>query len=155
MSGINRINAIRKITLACSQQKALPFIWDIKNIEFCEVKADKVQVKKESDRSGTYIVEGHFARYIPWTRKFSYQLHPKGFHSTEAMKPVSVFDIQGGFIVEVRGEEECEIIHYEQYRLPLHFLPLKPLIYLYLKWSQGKELKDLKDLILKNTRAAA
>ncbi len=136
-----------------SKAQILPFIWDIKNIEYCEVKADRVSVTKDTDRSGTYLVEGRFARYIPWHRIFSYELHDRGFHSKEAQQPPSRLNIQGGFFVEQTGEDEAEIIHYEQYTLPTLLMPLKPLIVLYLKWSQKKEMADLKKLILDKTAA--
>ena len=143
------------IDLDCSKAQALPFIWDIKNIEYCEVKADKVEVTKETAYTGTYTVVGHFAGKkgffagIPWKRKFSYQLHEKGFHSKEAQQPPSSFDIQGGFEVEELSDHSCQIMHYEQYKLPLKFLILKPFIVLYLKWSQRQEMQDLKAMICK------
>ncbi len=140
----------RTIELDYAQQIVLPYIWHLKNIEYCEVKADQVQVSKDSEQSGTYTVHGHFARLLPWSRTFAYQLHPTGFHSTEAANPVSSFDIQGGFTVEPLSENRCLVNHYEQYKLPLRFWLLKPLIVYYLKRSQVKEMQDLAALIRRN-----
>ena len=147
------------LELNCNQAVALPFIWDIKNIEYCEVKADQVEVTKETERSGTYMVKGHFGGKkglfagVPWQRKFAYQLHATGFHSVEAQQPPSAFNIQGGFTVEAVNEQQCRVRHYEQYRLPLKFLLLKPLLVLYLQWSQRQELRDLESLIMRNIPA--
>ncbi len=152
---LKELSAVRVMEIECSQEEALPFIWDIRNIEYCEVKADKVQVTKDTPRTGTYTVHGHFARFIPWSRTFSYQLHATGFHSKEAQVPPSILDIQGGFFVEATSERSCKIVHYEQYKLPLRFLVLRPFILAYLRWSQKKEMKDLKALILKNMPGAA
>jgi len=149
MSG--HICVVTTLHLNRSKAEVLPFIWDIKNIEYCEVKADDVQVNRETERTGTYTIHGHFARFIPWTRKFKYELHDRGFHSKEAGFPPSELDIQGGFFVEATSEQECEIIHYEQYTLPLKFRLLQPFIVIYLKWSQLKEMADLKRLISSKT----
>lgn len=143
------ICSVTTLRLPVAKAIALPFVWDIQNIEYTEVKADKVQVVKETEKTGTYTVKGHFMHFIPWTRCFSYELHDRGFHSKEAAIPPSSLNIQGGFFVEATGEEECEIIHYEQYTLPLRFLMLKPVIELYLKWSQVREMNDLKKLIFR------
>ncbi len=158
---LKEIYAERTIELDCNQQAALPFIWDIKNIEYCEVKADKVQVTKETETTGKYRVDGHFAGVrglfpgIPWHRRFEYRLHPTGFHSKEAELPVSVLDIQGGFVVEPINDARCKIIHYEQYTLPPIFVPLKPLIVWYLLWSQGRELRDLQSMIMRSLAGKA
>jgi hypothetical protein len=150
---LKHISSVTTLRLDRSKAEVLPFIWDIKNIEYCEVKADHVEVNKETPSTGTYVVQGRFAHFIPWSRTFTYELHDRGFHSREAAKPASSLNIQGGFFVEATDERECEIIHYEQYTLPLRFLPIKPLIVAYLKWSQKKEMNDLKNLILKQSTA--
>ena len=146
---IREISAVSSIVVSCNKEDALAIIWDIKNIEKTEVKADLVIVNKETERKGTYDVRGHFAG-IPWRNTFSYELNDKGFHSLEANPPASGSRISGGFIVEPVGEKACSILHYEQYTLPLWSVPLKPLIIMYLKWSMRKELLDVKDLILKS-----
>lgn len=143
---LKNIFAARTLELDCPQDYALNFIWDIKNVEYTEVKADDVQVTKETEHTGIYTVRGHFAG-IPWSRKFTYVLYDKGFHSREAELPVSPYNIEGGFMVEELGPNRVRIIHYEQYTLPLYFVPLKPLIVAYLKWSQWKEMSDMKELI--------
>ncbi len=143
---------VTSVYVDCPKEAVMPFIWDIKNIEYCEVKANNVQVRKESERTGTYTVRGYFMRFIPWQRTFRYTLHERGFHSTEAAQPPSSVDIQGGFYVEATGENRCLIIHYEQYTLSSFYQLLKPIIFSYLKWSQWKEMRDLKALILQKTR---
>lgn len=41
------------------------------------------------------------------------------------------------------------VIDCEQYKLPLAAVPLKPLTAAYLRWSIGKELRDLRTLVLR------
>lgn len=145
------IQAVYAATVAYSKEEVLPVIWNIKNIEYCEVKADTVEVTRVTDRTGTYNVKGHFARLVPWSRTFEYALHDRGFHSKETEKSRSSLNVSGGFIVEEASDNRCLIIHYEQYTLPWYFLPLKPLITIYLKWSQAREMRDLTTLIHKTT----
>ena len=75
------IAATRLIEVFCRQEDALAVIWEIQNIEKTEVKADAVQVNKQTEHTGTYKVRGHFAG-IPWHNEFAYVLHEQGFHST-------------------------------------------------------------------------
>ncbi len=140
--------SVTSLRLPVEKAAVLPFIWNIQNIEYCEVKADKVNFIKETEKTGTYTVKGHFMHFIPWTRRFVYELHDRGFHSKEAANPPSSLNIQGGFFVEATGDRECEIIHYEQYTLPVQLVILKPIIFFYLKWSQKREMKNLKKLIV-------
>jgi hypothetical protein len=144
---IRKISAIRLIEVACRKEDALAMVWEIKNIEKTEVKADEVQVFKQNEKRGTYKVHGHFAG-IPWRNEFVYDLHEQGFHSFEAHPPASGPRIKGGFVVIPTGEQLCTILHYEQYILPMWGIPLKPLVILFLQWSMKKELRDLKSLIL-------
>src|SRR5712692_11435875 len=120
------IAATRLIEVFCRQRDALAVIWEIQNIEKTEVKADAVQVNKQTEHTGTYKVRGHFAG-IPWHNEFAYVLHEQGFHSTEAHPPASGARIQGGFVTVATGEQSCTILHYEQYVLPQWAVPLKPL----------------------------
>jgi hypothetical protein len=147
---IRDISTTSTIEIPCRQEDALAAVWDIKNIERTEVKADSVTVFKETDRKGTYEVHGRFAG-VAWKNNFTYELNDRGFHSVETNAPATGPRIQGGFIVEPLGENRCRVIHYEQYRLPRKFVPLKPLIVAYLKWSMRKELRDLQDLIFEST----
>src|SRR6266567_2695285 len=121
------ISATRLIEVACRQDDALAVIWEIQNIEKTEVKADAVEVNKQSESTGTYKVRGHFIG-IPWHNEFAYVLHKQGFHSVEAHSPASGPRIQGGFVAVPTGERTCTILHYEQYLLPRWGVPLKPLI---------------------------
>ncbi|TMB85612.1 MAG: hypothetical protein E6J48_00070, partial [Chloroflexi bacterium] len=65
------IAATRLIEVFCRQEDALAVIWEIQNIEKTEVKADAVQVNKQTEHTGTYKVRGHFAG-IPWHNEFAY-----------------------------------------------------------------------------------
>lgn len=144
MRGLVEVVSTR--TIPVSQHLVLPAVWEIKNIERCEVKADLVDVTKESDTRGSYKVRGRFAG-LPWRGEFFYELNPKGFHSTNAFHPQKGYTIEGGFVVEPVSDDRCLVIHYEQYRLPLWFWPLRAPIRLYLKWSMRKELADLHRLV--------
>jgi len=148
------ISVIRLIEVACRQEDVLPVIWEIQNIEKTEVKADVVQVNKQTERMGTYQVRGHFAG-IPWHNEFAYVLHEQGFHSLEAHPPASGSRIQGGFVAVSTGKQNCTILHYEQYVLPKWAIPLKLLIEWYLQWSMKKELHDLKTIILERAAKAS
>lgn len=142
------LKAVSIITIPCHKVAALQIIWDIKTIEITEVKADAVQVKPLTAKKGTYTVRGHFAG-LPWQNEFTYELNDKGFHSQEVDPPASGPRISGGFIVEEVSQDKCQVIHYEHYKLLTWMMPLKPFIQLYLKWSMWKELRDMRELILK------
>lgn len=150
---IREISRTSTITIPCRPEEALAAVWDIKNIEYTEVKADAVSVNQETATRGTYDVRGHFAG-LPWHNTFAYELNARGFHSEEATPPASGTRISGGFIVEPLGERECKVIHYERYKLPRLLVPLKPLIELYLIWSMRKEMRDLKALITTGAASA-
>ena len=140
------VEVISTRTIPVPQHRVLPAVWEIKNIERCEVKADVVDVTKESDTRGSYKVRGRFAG-LPWRGEFFYELHAKGFHSTNAFHPRKGHTIEGGFVVEPVSDDQCLVIHYEQYQLPAYFWPLRTPIRLYLKWSMRRELADLARLV--------
>jgi hypothetical protein len=121
-------------------------VWDIQNIERTEVKADAVTVAKESATAGSYTVRGHFAG-VPWRGEFFYELHARGFHSKNAPQPGKGSTIEGGFVVDAVSDDECLVVHYEQYRLPWYFRPLRLGIVAYLKASMRRELRDLERLV--------
>jgi hypothetical protein len=127
------------------RQDAVAAIWEIKNIEVTEVKADTVVVSPETSRSGTYRVRGRFAG-VPWRGKFAYALNDAGFHSRNAGMPAEYATIEGGFVVTPLAGG-CTVIHYEQYVLPRWLAPLKHVLRLYLRWSMARELRDLERLI--------
>jgi hypothetical protein len=151
---MRKISATRLIEMPCRQEDALAVIWEIQNIEKTEVKADIVRVSPQTEHTGTYKVQGHFAG-IPWHNEFAYVLHEQGFHSVEAHPPTPGSRIQGGFVAISTGEQSCTVLHYEQYVLPRWAVPLKPLITWYLHWSMDKELRDLKTIILQGATKAA
>jgi len=41
----------------------------------------------------------------------------------------------------------CTVIHYEQYVLPPWLRPIKPVVWMYLRWSMRRELRDLEALV--------
>jgi hypothetical protein len=141
----------RRITVVVAREMPYPrdetltAIWQIKNIECTEVKADAVDVSPISPRSGTYKVRGRFAG-VPWNGEFAYELNDGGFHSRNANVPPSEATIEGGFVVTPTADG-CTVIHYEQYVLPPLLRPLKLVIRAYLRWSMRRELRDLEDLV--------
>jgi hypothetical protein len=140
-----RITVVSARELPCARQDAVAAIWDIKNIERTEVKADAVVVSPESQDRGTYRVRGRFGG-VPWRGEFVYFLNDSGFHSRNAGVPPEKATIEGGFVVTpIAGG--CTVIHYEQYVLARPLVPLKHVIRLYLRWSMSRELRDLERLI--------
>jgi hypothetical protein len=142
------------IEVACPEQDALPVIWAIQTIEQTEVKVDTVQVIPQSEHTGTYKARGRFAG-VPWHNEFYYVLHEHGFHSVEAHPPAAGPRVKGGFTVVSTGDRSCLILHYEQYVLSGWAVLLKPLIAGYLHWSMAKEMRDLRELILRRPLTAA
>jgi hypothetical protein len=141
----HRLTTVRTSDLPCRREEALHAIWEIKNIERTEVKASAVDVHPLDARHGTYDVRGRFAG-LPWRGAFVYELNDSGFHSRNADKPPHEATIEGGFIVTPNADG-CTVIHYEQYVLPPRLRPLKLLIGAYLRWSMGRELRDLEALV--------
>jgi hypothetical protein len=140
-----RITVVSARELSCPRREAVAAIWNIKNIERTEVKADAVAVSPETPERGTYRVRGRFAG-VPWRGQFAYFLHVGGFHSRNAGVPPEEATIEGGFVVTpVAGG--CTVIHYEQYVLARWLVPLRHLIRAYLRWSMARELRDLDRLI--------
>lgn len=139
------MTSVRTAELRCPRETALAAIWEIKNIERTEVKADAVDVSPLSEGHGTYAVRGRFAG-LPWQGEFAYELNGTGFHSRNSNVPPSEATIEGGFVVTPTADG-CTVIHYEQYVIPPWLTPLKPLIRAYLQWSMRRELADLRDLI--------
>jgi len=146
-----QISAVSTIRIDATKAEVLAAVWDIKSIEKFEVKADSVEVHPADERKGTYNVHGRFAG-LPWRREFAYFLNEDGFYSRDARKSGAQYTVQGGFIVQPTSDRECTLIHYEMYYLSAWFLPVKPLISTYLKWSMRKELRDMKETI-EGTRA--
>lgn len=140
-----RLTTVRARDLACRREDALRAIWEIKNIERTEVKASMVDVHPLDTRHGTYRVRGRFAG-LPWRGEFVYELNDGGFHSRNADKPPDEATIEGGFIVTPNADG-CTVIHYEQYVLPTRLRPITLLIGAYLRWSMGRELRDLEALV--------
>ena len=144
-----QLAAVSTITIDAPKEAVLPIVWDIKGIEKFEVKADAVNVFPINNKDGTYKVTGHFAG-LPWRREFAYFRSPDGFYSRDAHPSGPNVTVQGGFIVQATGAYESTIIHYEMYYLSAWFVPFKPFIAAYLKWSMRKELNDMKEAVLQS-----
>lgn len=142
-----RITAVEALELPCPPAAALPAVWDIRNVERCEVKADSVRVHPRTDRDGTYDVRGRFAG-VAWKGRFQYELTPTGFHSRDAGVPPERATVEGGFVVTPLGADHCTVIHYEQYVLARWLAPLSPLVKLYLHFTMRRELRDLRRLLI-------
>ena len=141
-----RVTVVEALELPCPPATVLPAVWDIKNVERCEVKADTVTVHARSAEAGSYDVRGRFAG-VPWHGRFDYELTPTGFHSHDADVPPAEATVEGGFVVTPLGGDGCTVIHYEQYVLARCLVPLRPLVRAYLHWSMRRELRDLRRLV--------
>ena len=141
-----RVTVVEALELPCPPATVLPAIWDIKNVERCEVKADAVTVHARSAEAGSYDVRGRFAG-VRWHGRFDYELTPTGFHSRDADVPPEDATVEGGFVVTPLGAEGCTVIHYEQYVLARWLVALRPLVRAYLHWSMKRELRDLRRLV--------
>jgi hypothetical protein len=147
------VRAIRRRTVPCPAELAIAAVQDIKSIEATEVKADRVEVFPESATAGSYAVTGHFAR-VPWRSRFSYRLHPTGFHSHKVEGEIPRdWNISGGFMVAPVDEASCLIVHYEDYGLPRYLAPLRGLIRLYLQRSMDVELRTLEGILRTRSQA--
>ena len=149
-----RITTTEAIELPCPPERALPAIWEIANIERCEVKADKVSVFPSGPRDGSYDVSGRFAG-VRWHGRFEYELNDHGFHSRTADVPRDRATVEGGFFVAPLSQAASTVIHYEQYVLPGWLVPLAPLIRGYLHWSMRHELRILREMVALSEKHAA
>ena len=130
-----RITTVSAREMPCPKEVARTAIWEIKNIEHTEVKADAVDVTPADPIRGSYKVRGQFAG-VPWRGEFDYELNEGGFHSRNAGVPPEHATIEGGFIVTPTADG-CTVIHYEQYVLPATLVPITWLIRAYLRWSMS------------------
>jgi hypothetical protein len=142
-----RITVVEALELPFPPAVVLPAVWDLKNVEHCEVKADTVVVHPRTAQDGSYDVRGHFAG-VPWRGRFEYELHPAGFHSRTADVPPERATVEGGFVVTPLGADHCTVIHYEQYVLAPWLAPASLLVKAYLHRSMRRELRDLRRLVL-------
>jgi hypothetical protein len=140
------VTTVAAIELPWPPDTVLPAIWEIENIEHCEVKADRVEVHPDTSRSGTYDVRGRFAG-VPWQGRFQYELDARGFHSRTADVPRRDAKVEGGFVVSPLGEAGSTVIHYEQYVLARWLRPFAWVVRAYLHWSMHRELRVLRSLI--------
>jgi hypothetical protein len=141
------VRALRRRTLPCPAGRAIAAVHDIESIERTEVKAERVDVSRESATGGTYAVSGRFAG-VGWRSRFVYRLHATGFHSEKVPgeRPRD-WEISGGFIVAPLGEQACLVVHYEDYGLPHYLAPLRGLVRLYLNRSMDVELGALAGIV--------
>lgn len=143
---LREASAERTIQVDRPAEDVLPHIWEIKNVERCERKADEVTVTPEEPWTGRYVIRGRIFGVLRWTDEFRYVLHEAGFHSEDTGHCPGGLRINGGFTVEPRPGG-CRIWHYERYLLPWPVAPLKPVISAYVRWTQRREMRDLAALI--------
>ena len=143
------VNVVGAITIPVPKRELVDLLWDIKRIPDFDLKADRVEVKPQTDTTGFYRVWGRFAG-IPWSRDFQYFLNDDGFYLRESDPSGPEPAIHGGFMVQAVGPDESTVIHYEQYWFARRLVPLRPFIVAYLNWSVRKELKKIKRAALEN-----
>jgi hypothetical protein len=147
-------SAERTVVVDRPLHQVLPHLWNIKNIGYCERKADDVQVSAEHSWTGRYVIRGRILGVMPWQGPFRYVLHERGFHSEDAVPRRGGLRVNGGFAAEPEGER-TRIWHYERYLLPWPVAALKPLVTAYVRWTQRREMRDLAALIERNEAPAA
>lgn len=143
---LREASAERTVVVERPVADVLPHIWTIKNVEYCERKADEVTVTPEQEWTGRYVIRGRLLGFVPWDGQFRYVLHESGFHSEDAAPRRGGLHVNGGFTVEPHGDGS-RIWHYERYLLPWPVAPLKPLVSAYVRWTQRREMRDLVELI--------
>lgn len=136
------VNVVGTIRVQAPKQEVVELLWNIKRIPDFDLKADRVDVRPVTEKTGMYSVWGHFAG-IPWSREFEYFLNDDGFYLKEA-HPGPEIAVQGGFLVQATGPNSCTVIHYELYFFAPWFVPLRPFIVAYLNWSVRVELQKIK-----------
>jgi hypothetical protein len=144
---LREASAESTVDLDCLPEQALAHVWNIKNVEFCERKADEVTVTPEGPWSGQYVIRGRIFGVLPWDGQFRYVLHEAGFHSEDAVPRRGGLQVNGGFTVQPHCTG-CRIWHYERYLLPWPVAPLKPIIAAYVRWTQRREMRDLAQLVM-------
>jgi hypothetical protein len=140
------VSAERSVDLPCPAEHALVHVWNIKNVEVCERKADRVTVTPETASTGRYVIRGRIFGVVPWDGQFRYVLHEAGFHSEDAVRRRGGLQVNGGFTVQAHGTGS-RVWHYERYLLPWPVAPLKPFVAAYVRWTQRREMRDLARLI--------
>jgi hypothetical protein len=151
---LRECSAERVVVVDRPVQQVLPHLWNIKNVEYCERKADDVQVTAEQSWTGRYVIRGRIFGVIPWDGPFPYVLHERGFHSEDAVRRPGGLQVNGGFTAEPDGDR-TRIWHYERYLLPWPVAALKPLVTAYVRWTQRREMRDLAALIERDEAPAA
>ena len=138
-----------RVSLNLPAGAALAVLWDLANLEQYEPKVDAVRVTPAGDKRGTYVSTGRFAG-IPWEGRFSYELNGNGFRSEMIQGPPGM-KVKGGFAVKAQGPDRAMIIHYEYYQFPRWLAPLALPLRLYLCRAMKKELRNVADLIGRNS----
>jgi hypothetical protein len=141
---LREASAERAVVPGCPAERALPYVWDIKNVERCERRADRVSVTPETASAGRYVIRGRIFGVMPWEGQFRYVLHEARFHSEDTVPRRGGLRGNGGFTVEAHG---CRIWRYERYLAPWVAAPLKPAVAAYVRWTQRREMRDLAALI--------
>lgn len=139
------ISVVDSISVDIPAKNALDILRNLKNIELYEPKADSIRVEPETEKRGTYSIQGHFAG-MRWRGRFTCEFDRQGFHSEMIRGPLGV-KLRAGFVVTSESSGRCIIPHYECYHFPRWVLPLTLLVRLYLYWAMKKELRNLVKII--------
>ncbi len=137
------VNVVGAITIPVPKKELVTLLWDIQRIPDFDLKADRVEVRPQTETTGFYRVWGRFAG-ISWSRDFEYFLNSDGFYLREKDFSGPEPAIHGGFMVQEVGPDESTLIHYEQYWFARRLVPLRPFLVAYLNWSVRKELKRIR-----------
>lgn len=150
----NIVSVTRSIRANYSAKIARDTLWNIQNLERYEPKVISSHVQEETNRTGTYTAWGFFA-ILPWRGTFSYQLTDTGFTSELLNSPIPSIHVKGGFLIKDEGNDQCQIIHYEKYKLPKWLSCMAPLIKTYVNWSMGRELNNIISIISQTALASS
>lgn len=110
------MSVVGEISLTCPFEYALSYIQSLDNIANYEPKISRSITQIESSHAGRYSTFGSFAG-VPWQGKFEYELHDRGFHSY-MVEGVMANAMQGGFILLPTDHDQCQLWHYEEYKIP-------------------------------------
>lgn len=147
-SQLTPVIAVRRVRVPCPKADAVAVVQDLTTLPSYEQKVRQVSVEPAGESGGQYTLHGKIAGLLPWQGRFRYVLHPDGFHSVDAEARRDGWEICGGYYVREIGADECEVVHYERYDLPLWLRPARRVVQWYMRNSQRRELKIIHDLVV-------
>lgn len=141
------IGAVRSILVNRPATETIAVLRDIELLEPLERKARGVVVHADSEQHGWYHIDGKLAALAAWEGDFRYDQHDVGWHSADLHPRDDGWGISGGFLVAPVGRGQCRITHYEDYFLPPRLRWMRFPMWLYMRWSQVGEMRDLVGLV--------